>query len=284
MDIMQTHMWNNNKYHNPHFFDFSFQTRQLKRKMEEKRQRQLNIVISIVGDVDPANAKLLAERYFGPIPGKPRPTVMHTQEVPQLGPKTVAIWADAQPLLMVAYKRPGETHRDDPALDLIGMILGDNRTGWMHKTLVEEKQIAQNADAITNFPAPRSVNLFVLSVTPARDHTVEENRKALDDLVTRLQSKPVDAETLARVKNVLRGRFARILGSNRQLANLLSAFYAGYGDWRRLFAVFTQYDRLTGEELQRVALEYLNPAGRTVAYITAGPEPGTSATIPGGLQ
>jgi predicted Zn-dependent peptidase len=231
-----------------------------------------NMVISIVGDVDPSNAQHLAERYFGPIPAKPRPPAMHMQEVPQFGPKTVVLWGATQPLLMIGYKRPAETNRDDAALDVIRMILGDSRTGWMQKDLVEEKRIAQSAEAFASFPAARYVNLFVLSITPARDGTVEENRKAVDDLVTRLQSKPVDAETLARVKNVLRGRFARLLGSNRRLAALLPYYYVNFGDWARLFTAVGEYDRLTAAEVQRVALKYLTPSGRTVAYITTGPE------------
>ena len=243
-----------------------------------------NTVISIVGDVDPASAQRLAERYFAPIPARPRPPAMRSQEMPQAGPKTVAVWANAQPLLMIGYKRPGETQRDDAALDLIAMILGDGRTGWMQKELIEEKQIAQGAEVVPNFPAARYSNLFVLSVTPARDHSVEENRKAVDGLVARLQSKPVDAETLTRVKNLLRARLARLLGSNRELAALLPAYYANYGDWRRLFTVAADYDRLTAQELQRVATQYLNPAGRTVAYITSPAESGNGLVSPGDPQ
>jgi predicted Zn-dependent peptidase len=243
-----------------------------------------NTVISIVGDVDAANAQRLAELYFGPIPAKPRPPQMHTRELPQAGPKTVVLWGDAQPLLTIGYKRPAEMHRDDAALDVIATILGDSRTGWIYRELVEEKQIAQGGEAISTFPSGRYTNLFVLSLTPARDHTVEENRKALDDLVTRLQSKPVDAGTLARVKNILRERVARLLGSNQRLAAFLPAFYVNYGDWRRLFAVAAGYDRVTPEDLQRVALQYLIPAGRTVAYLTSPPEPGSSISSPGGPQ
>jgi len=243
-----------------------------------------NTVISIVGDVDPANVQRLAERYFGPIPSRPRPPALHTQEAPQLGPKTVALWGDIEPLLMIGYRRPSGTSRDDAALDVISLLLGDNRTGWMHTELVEEKQIAQSVEATASVPAARYMNLFVLSVVPARGHTVEENRKAVDDVVARLQSKPIDADTLARVKNVLRGRVTRILGSNQQLAALLPSFYADYGDWRRLFAVAAEYNRLTAEELQRVAMQYLIPTGRTVAYITTPPQPGSAASNPGGPQ
>jgi zinc protease len=232
--------------------------------------------------VDPANARRLAERYFGPLAAKPLPRVRRNQEPPQYGPKTVAVWGNVQPLLLVGYKRPAETQRDDPALDLIQMILGDRRTGWMHKELVEEKRIAQNVEVEASFPSNRNTSLFLLSVTPAQDRTPEENRKAIDELVTRLQSKPMDSDTLARAKLVLRARIVRTLGSNRQLAALLPLYHLEYGSARRLFRVTGAYDRLTGEDLQRVALQYMVPSTRTTAYI--GPEPGTPAPGTGGLQ
>ena len=240
-----------------------------------------NMVISIVGDVDPANAQRLAERYFSSLPEKPLPPPLHTQEPPQLGAKTVALWGNAQPLLAIAYKRPGETHRDDAALDVIRMILGDGRTSWMYKDLVEEKRIAQWTDAMATFPSGRYTNLFLFLVTPANDHTVEENRKALDDLLTRFQSSPVDAETLARAKNVIRGRVIRMLGSNQQLAALLPSYYVNYGNWRRLFTDLTLYDQVTAEDLQRVASQYFIPANRTIGYIATGPQPGSASGIGG---
>jgi predicted Zn-dependent peptidase len=243
-----------------------------------------NTIVAIVGDVDPAGAQRLAERYFGPIPARTHPRPMEPQEPPQAGPKTVAIWSDSQPLLMIGYKRPAETHRDDPALDIVATILGDKRTGWLQKELVEERRIAQNVEAVANFPSGRYVSLFVLSAVPDNGHTVEENRKAIDELLARLQSKPVDAEALARAKNILRGKFIRMLASNRELAALLPLVYANYGDWRKLFAIIDEYGRLTAEDIQRVAVEYFVPTGRTTAYLTRAPEPGRAASNPGEQQ
>jgi predicted Zn-dependent peptidase len=243
-----------------------------------------NIVMGIVGDVDPASAQRLAERYFGTIPAKPLPAVIHTQEPPQLGPKTVALLGSGQPLLMVGYKRPSQTHADDLALDVVRMILGEGQAGWMYKELVEEKRIAQAVEADDTFPAGRYTSLFVFTVSPARDRTVEENQKALDELLARFIAKPVDADTLARVKNMLRGRIARLLGSNQELAALLPAYYAGYGDWRKLFNVLSGYDHLTAEDLQRVAARYFTPANRTAAYLSDAVQPVLPPSGKGGPQ
>lgn len=243
-----------------------------------------NTIMAIVGDVDPANAQRLAERYFGPIPAKPRPPAMRVQELPQLGPKTVAVWSDGPPQVLIGYKRPPEIHRDDAALDVIATILGDKRTGWLGTELIEEKRLAQSVTVVSDFPAARYVNLFLLTVNPANGHTVDENRKAIDQVVTRLQSKPIDAETLTRARNILRGRYLRLLASNQELASLLPRVYADYGDWRRLFMLGSDYTHLTSADIQRVATEYLTPVGRTVVYLTAPPQPGSGAADAGGAQ
>jgi zinc protease len=139
-------------------------------------------------------------------------------------------------------------------------------------------------EAISTFPSGRYINLFVFAVTPERNRILDENQKAVDELLARFSSKPVDAETLARVKNMVRGRIARRLGSNQQLAALLPSYYMNYGDWRKLFTTVADYDRLTAEDLQRVAVQYFIPSNRTLAYITSSAQPVTLPAGSGGPQ
>ena len=202
--------------------------------------------MGIVGDVDPANVQRLAERYFGPIPAKPLPPSIRTGEPPQLGPKTVVLLANSQPFLLIAYKRPNETHRDNLAFDVIRTILADRSSGWLYKDLVEEKRIAQGAEAVATFPAGRYTNLFVFSVVPAQNHTPEENQKALDAVLARFESKPVDNETLERVKNTVRGRMSPGHGQQPGTRRPVPQYEAVFGDWRRLFATTGELNRLTG--------------------------------------
>ena len=56
-----------------------------------------NIVIAIVGDVNPADAKRMAEKYFGPLPKRPLPPIVHTVEPPQPGPKHAEVESPSQP-------------------------------------------------------------------------------------------------------------------------------------------------------------------------------------------
>jgi predicted Zn-dependent peptidase len=122
------------------------------------------------------------------------------------------------------------------------------------------------AQAAATFPDGRYANLFVFLLVPAFGHTVDENQKALDDLLVRFESQKVDAETLARVKTKVRAGLIRRLASNAGLASMLTAYYGSYGDWRKLFTSLDDLNKVTADDVQRVALKYFDPASRTVAY------------------
>src|SRR5580693_7552369 len=71
-----------------------------------------NIAIGIAGDVNPAEAKQLAEKYFGRLPKGPLPPLVRTVEPKQEGEKRVAVASPAQPFLAMAYKRPDQYSKD----------------------------------------------------------------------------------------------------------------------------------------------------------------------------
>jgi predicted Zn-dependent peptidase len=178
----------------------------------------------------------------------------------------------SQPLLIIGYKRPDQYDKDDPVFDIVSEILSGGRTGLMYQELVRDKKLALAAEAEATFPDGRYPNLFLFFLAPALGHTVEENQKALDELLERFKAQKVDAETLARVKTKTRAGVLRRLDNNAGLAALLATNYAAYGDWRKLFTSLDDLDHVTADDVQRVARQYFTTASRTVAY-TAAPVP-----------
>ena len=244
----------------------------------EKYYVPANIVIAIVGDVNPAEARRMADRYFGPLPARPLPPLIHTVDPEQPGPRSVVVASPSQSMMMVGYHRPAETDKDDPVFDLLSLVLSSGRTSIMYKDMVEDRRIALAAASDSTFPDGRYPNLFLFFMAPTMGHTVEEDQKALDELLVKFEATKVDAETLARVRAKARAAVIRRLDSNAELASLLTTFYAAYGDWRKLFTSLDEYDRVTPEDLQRVARQYLVTAHRTIAFIqTAGPAPRAAA-------
>jgi predicted Zn-dependent peptidase len=241
-----------------------------------------NITIAIVGDVNPAEARRLAERYFGPLPKRPLPPLLHTQEPPQPGPKIAVVDSPSQPTLMIGYKRPDQYDKDDPVFDLISEILSGGRTGLLYQVLVRDKKLALEAETSDTFPDGRYPNLFLFFLTPALGHTVEENQKALEEVLDAFKAQKVDSQTLARVKLKARAAVIRRLDNNQGLASLLTANYAAYGDWRKLFTSLDDLDKVTAEDVQRVARQYLLTPSRTAAYTAITEKSGQDAAAAAG--
>ena len=141
----------------------------------------------------------------------------------------------------------------------------------LYKDLVRDKKIALGAFAESGYPGGKYPNLFLFYLVPNMGHSLEENEKACYDVIDRLKKEKVDAETLQRIKTKVRAGLIRRLDSNSGLAEELASYYAAYGDWRKLFTDIEEIDKVTAEDVQRVAQTYLIPQGRTVAY-TLAPE------------
>lgn len=225
-----------------------------------------NMVIAIVGDVNPVEAKRLAEKYFGPMPKRPLPSTFCTTEPKQDGPKDVKVKSPSQPMLLIGYKRPDEYDQDDAVFDVISNILGSGRTGELYKEMVRDKKISLMAGSASTFPDGRYPNLFVFMMAPSLGHTVADNEKAFDGILERFKSEKVSPEQLARVKTKARAGLIRTLTGNAGLASLLTSYYADYGDWRKMFTSLDDINKVTAEDVQRVAKKYFVPEGRTIAY------------------
>jgi predicted Zn-dependent peptidase len=228
-----------------------------------------NITIAIVGDIDPATAHTLAEKYFGPIPKGPLPAGPTTQDPPRDGVKTVEVESAAQPIEFISYNRPSQYDKDDPVFDVISSVLSGGRTGLLYKSLVRDQRVALAAGADSSYPGSKYPNLFILYVAPTMGKTLPENEKALTAVLDTLKNQKVDEQTLARVKTKVRADLIRQLDNNSGLASLLSTYQANYGDWRKLFTSIDEINHVTADDVQRVARTYFVDKYKTVAYLKA---------------
>ena len=228
-----------------------------------------NITIAIAGDVNPEEVKSLANKYYARIPEGPMPPGVITEEPPQQGEKRVVVESPSQPFLMITYKRPNQRHPDDPVFDVLSGILSSGRTGLLYKDLVRDSKISLGAQSIAAFPSAKYPNLFLFYSVPGVGHTVEENEAAIYEIIDRLKNEKVDEESLQRVKTKIRASLIRQLASNSGLAGQLAFYHANYDDWRMMFNGIEIIEKVTADDVQRVAREYFNAKTRTVAYHVA---------------
>lgn len=241
-----------------------------------------NITMAIVGDVDPARIRALAEQYFSRLTKRPLPDPVLTIEPEQEGVKHVEVASPAQPMEFVAFHRPDQYDKDDPVFDVLSSLLSGGRTSVLYMDMVRDKKMALAAGAESEFPGGKYPSLFFFYLIPGLGHTAAENEKELDSVIANLQKQKVDAAALARVKTRTRAALIRQLDDNAGLAQLLADYYANYGDWKKLFTSIDEIDKVTADDVQRVAKQYFTPENRTVAVTIQPAEPPSEQQAPAG--
>ncbi len=230
-----------------------------------------NITLAIVGDIDPAEARRLAQKYFGIIPAGPVPPPVSVVEPPQKAERSASIEGESQPLELIGYKRPPVTSKDDAVLAMLGEVVAGGRTGIAYKELVRDKKLALSVGVSPLFPAGRYPNLFMVYFAPNLGQSLDECEKALLAIIDRLKTEKVDDATLQRIRAKLRAGLIEKLESDQTLAAELASTQGDFGDWRKLFTEIDEFDKITADDIMRVANEYLKAETRTVLRLTPAP-------------
>jgi len=226
-----------------------------------------NTVLTIVGDVKAEEALPLLKKYFERIPRQVLPPPLRTVEPAQAGERRLEVVSDANPQLIIGFHKPNPPHPDDGALEIMEGLLSSGRTSRFYRRLVEEEKIAAEVSAANGWPGERYPNLFAVFAAPRHPHTAGELEKAILEELERLKREPVSAEELKKIKNQIQTGFLRQLNSNPKLAYWLSYGQSLFGDWRYLVQRLEAYEKVTPEDIRRVAEKYLTARNRTVATL-----------------
>lgn len=225
------------------------------------------LTIAVVGDVNPAEVKRLAQVYFGRYKARPATQEQLPTEPKQTEAQDVTLRLQSQPWYLEGYHRPAMNHPDHAIYELIGRLLSDGRTSRLYKSLVEEQQVALNAEGFSGFPGDKYPNLMLFYALTAPGHTVDEVAASLSKEIERLKTEPVAALDLDRVKTQARADLLRSLDSNMGMAMSLVDYEVKTGSWRNLFKQLEAIATVTPAEIQRVAKETFQPQNRTIGRI-----------------
>ncbi len=250
-----------------HMSDLETLTRSEAEMFFEKYYLPSNLTVAIVGDVNPQQIKDLAEKYFTRIPSSPKPDPVETVEPPQLGQRRVIVQDPAQPFVLIGYHKPNINHSDNAVFDAITEIVGIGRTSRLYESLVKEKKVAVAASGFPGMPGDKYPSLFLFYAVPARDHTNQECEEAIYAEIDKLKTESVLPQELDKAKTRTRASLIRQLDSNSGLASQLTFYDVVTGDWRNLFKQLEDIDKVTAEDIQRVANQYFTTKNQTTGII-----------------
>ena len=211
-----------------------------------------NLILSIVGDVEPREVLRLAKLYWGRIPKREPPPPPKVPEIPK-GEKRVELRLKAQPRLLIGYHRPSVKDSNNPVYDVIADYLGRGRTSLLYKSLVKEKKIATYAYASSSVPGDKYSTLFFISVIPAPGHTAEECELAVYKEIEKLKRESIPKEELDKIIKRAKADIFRYLDNDLFTAMLLAYYEDVYGDYRELFRYIERLEEVTPKDIQRVA-------------------------------
>ncbi len=250
-----------------HMSDLQSFTRQDAQEFYRTYYTPSNMTVAVVGDVRADETMPMLERYFGRLPVRPAPPPLRTEEPEQIAEKVITLPDPSQPIYMEGYHRPSVHHADDAVYDAIADVLSTGRTSRLHRSLVRDKKIAAFAGAFNGYPGTKYPHLMLFFAVTTPGHSNAEIQGAIRAEIERLKSEPVGEEELRMIQTRAKAGLIRGLSSNGGIARQLAMYQAQLGDWRELFRSVERIEKVTPEDIMRVAQATFVLTNRTVAMI-----------------
>lgn len=231
-----------------------------------------NAVLSIAGDIDPAQAKIWIEKYFGAIPKGEgeiyRPTVV---EPPLGGEVRDTVYDNIQlPAVIQAYRSPAQGTDDAYAMEMLSTLLSQGESSRLKKRLVDDEQKSLFVgNFMLNLEDPGISLAFSICNNGVEPADVEAS---MDAVIEEVQNELIDEKEFQKLRNQIESNFissnSRVAGIAESLAN----YHMYFGDTNLINTEIDKYLAVTREDIQMVAKKYFAKDNRVVLYYLAKPE------------
>lgn len=228
----------------------------------KKHYRVDNAMLVVAGKFDEKKALEYVVKYFGPLkkPSLQLP-VTYTREPAQDGEREVVVRrVGGEGAVAALYHVPPASHEDYAAMAVLTRCLGMQPEGRLQQALVQSRKATSTAGTIIPLRDPGYAIFEAQVADPAG---LDAARRTLLDVLENLKDKPITEEEIARVKKESKLSFEDSLRHSKSLALELSV-WASLADWRLLFIQRDRVQKVTTEDVNRVAAAYLRRENRTV--------------------
>lgn len=224
-----------------------------------------NLTFVVTGDVDAAAVRDQLGKLFGSAPRRALEPLFIAPEPPQLGRREVhKEFPTELTRLSIAWRIPGLTDPDTPAIEILGEILGSGDSSRLNRQIRERKQIAHSAGA--GMFSLQNEGVFVMQAVCDPDKRAEVEAESLA-ILEDLKKNGVTQQELGRArKSILSSQLQALttargkasdLGSNWMLTRNLN-FTRHYID---------EISKVTAADIQRVANKHLRAEGMNVTSL-----------------
>jgi len=214
-----------------------------------------NAVLTVAGDVSPAQVMKLAEKYFGPIPRGPEVKAQAKTPV-RLDADRYISYADQirYPLLHLSFPTVPSGHPDELPLDLLAEIIGGGQTSILYQSLVKTN-IALQANAFN--PCQELAGAFVIQAIPQPGKNLAELEKLVREAIAQFEKRGVSDSDVERFRNKAEADMIQGLSSVSGKASKLAYYQTFRNNPNSIRKEYEALQKLTKEEVMRVYNQYL---------------------------
>jgi zinc protease len=230
-----------------------------------------NCILVVVGAISTPDLKPLVETHFGELPMGCCGPEIFDPEPAQLSPRAITLSCDYQIARgCIAYRIPGLTHPQTPALDTLARALGAGESAYLWKRIRNELGLVHEID-VSNWNTG-NVGLFMISFICDADKLSAAESAILETLQI-VQREGLPAGVVEKsIRNAVAGEVAARKTVAGQAGRLGSAELV-VGDLNYTRRYLNCLQRLTAADLITAATQFLTPnETTTVRLIPANAE------------
>ncbi|MFL5329597.1 MAG: M16 family metallopeptidase [Gemmataceae bacterium] len=220
-----------------------------------------NVVLTVAGKFDEAKALSLFVKYFGPLKRPDRKLdATYTEEPPQDGERTVTLRrVGSFASVGAVYHIVAGPHPDYAACEVLGVVLGSSPGGRLYDALVVPKKATSIQAGAEGLHDPGVIEIGA-SCEPANLDAVREIMLAE---VESIAKKPITPDEVEKAKRkLIKGREMLMNDSSRVAVTLSN--WLSKGDWRLFFLHRDRLEKVSAEDVNRVAVQFLKRNNRTL--------------------
>jgi len=250
-------------YHPYHWLPIGFMEDILSWKIEDIRDfyqryyQPSNAILVVAGDISPEEVFTEADKYFAPIENKRDIPKVIAVEPKVDGAKRAVLHKESNRVdtLAITYSIPNYEHDDQVALSAISHILSSGKSSWFEKTLVNEKQLANQVYGYNMELTDPGVFLIMAMCAPGA--SVEELEKEILAQLDKLKEGDVTQAELDKVKINTKAEFIYSLESSSSVAGLYGDYYVK-GNIQPLLEYEDKLDKITLKDISNAAKKYFD--------------------------
>ncbi len=215
-----------------------------------------NASLVVAGDVDPAEVRRLARKYFGAIPTG--------DQIPSPKARPVTLDADRRavledrvtlPRVQLTWPTVEAWHADEAALDVMGTILGSGRTSRLYQRLVYQEQAAQSVSAFNG--SRELAGSFGITITARPGTSLSQMERSAYEEIRRLATDGPTDEEMQAARNGIESSFVLRLSSTAGKANQLNDYNTFRGTPDMFNQDMARFTAVTADDVKRVAMTWL---------------------------